>query len=154
MDGELYHMMFFFVKPKTAYELRISDGSSDVCSSDLVAIAEKQETAVNDVEVAREILAPHARRVEVNEAVGPDDADRDLADLGVKVGRCVKSRVAALVVQFGGRAERGRDAGDGLAHPVPGRRLACTRRRAAGASLASSVGAGVERGARREIGRE
>src|SRR3546814_7642784 len=26
----------FFFKPKTAYELRISDWSSDVCSSDLV----------------------------------------------------------------------------------------------------------------------
>src|SRR3546814_7594300 len=29
----LYH--FFFVKQKTAYEMRISDWSSDVCSSDL-----------------------------------------------------------------------------------------------------------------------
>src|SRR3546814_9103242 len=29
--------MFFFFKQKTAYELRISDGSSDVCSSDLGA---------------------------------------------------------------------------------------------------------------------
>src|SRR3546814_9398641 len=28
--------MFFFVKQKTAYEMRISDWSSDVCSSDLV----------------------------------------------------------------------------------------------------------------------
>src|SRR3546814_1992578 len=27
--------MFFFVKPKPAYEMRISDWSSDVCSSDL-----------------------------------------------------------------------------------------------------------------------
>src|SRR3546814_9987677 len=29
--------MFFFFKPKTADEMRISDCSSDVCSSDLVA---------------------------------------------------------------------------------------------------------------------
>src|SRR3546814_8547425 len=28
-------MMFFFCKQKTAYEMRISDWSSDVCSSDL-----------------------------------------------------------------------------------------------------------------------
>src|SRR3546814_4130904 len=28
--------MFFFFKKKTAYEMRISDWSSDVCSSDLV----------------------------------------------------------------------------------------------------------------------
>src|SRR3546814_7109305 len=30
--------MFFFYKQKTAYELRISDWSSDVCSSDLVPV--------------------------------------------------------------------------------------------------------------------
>src|SRR3546814_4092557 len=29
-------MLFFFCKQKTAYEMRISDWSSDVCSSDLV----------------------------------------------------------------------------------------------------------------------
>src|SRR3546814_11431369 len=31
--------MFFFFKQKTAYEMRISDWSSDVCSSDLLADA-------------------------------------------------------------------------------------------------------------------
>src|SRR3546814_6684167 len=31
-------MFFFFVKQKTAYEMRISDWSSDVCSSDLLEI--------------------------------------------------------------------------------------------------------------------
>src|SRR3546814_5758183 len=30
-------IFFFFVKQKTAYEMRISDWSSDVCSSDLMA---------------------------------------------------------------------------------------------------------------------
>src|SRR3546814_8232726 len=30
-----YVMVFVFVKQKTAYEMRISDWSSDVCSSDL-----------------------------------------------------------------------------------------------------------------------
>src|SRR3546814_14332815 len=30
-------MLFFFFMQKTAYEVRISDGSSDVCSSDLCA---------------------------------------------------------------------------------------------------------------------
>src|SRR3546814_8130069 len=32
-------MFFFFFKQKTAYEMRISDWSSDVCSSDLVTSA-------------------------------------------------------------------------------------------------------------------
>src|SRR3546814_8379331 len=31
----LLHLLFFFFKQKTAYEMRISDWSSDVCSSDL-----------------------------------------------------------------------------------------------------------------------
>src|SRR3546814_7580580 len=31
--------MFFFFKQKTAYEMRISDWSSDVCSSDLLRLA-------------------------------------------------------------------------------------------------------------------
>src|SRR3546814_2207682 len=32
-------MLFFFFKQKTAYEMRISDWSSDVCSSDLNGVA-------------------------------------------------------------------------------------------------------------------
>src|SRR3546814_5740526 len=31
----MIHCFFFFFKQKTAYEMRISDWSSDVCSSDL-----------------------------------------------------------------------------------------------------------------------
>src|SRR3546814_5767502 len=34
----LYLFLVFFFKQKTAYEMRISDWSSDVCSSDLVPI--------------------------------------------------------------------------------------------------------------------
>src|SRR3546814_7518287 len=33
----LFVFVFFFFKQKTAYEMRISDWSSDVCSSDLAA---------------------------------------------------------------------------------------------------------------------
>src|SRR3546814_1188269 len=40
---------FFFVKQKTAYEMRISDWSSDVCSSDLL-------TERHDVRTSRETL--------------------------------------------------------------------------------------------------
>src|SRR3546814_11700028 len=35
VTGQLRVIMFFFFKQKTAYEMRISDWSSDVCSSDL-----------------------------------------------------------------------------------------------------------------------
>src|SRR3546814_2083752 len=36
-------MSFFFFKQKTAYEMRISDWSSDVCSSDLPDVAHIQQ---------------------------------------------------------------------------------------------------------------
>src|SRR3546814_4039011 len=35
---ECIYVFFFFFKQKTAYEMRISDWSSDVCSSDLVGV--------------------------------------------------------------------------------------------------------------------
>src|SRR3546814_7046987 len=34
----VFVLYFFFFKQKTAYEMRISDWSSDVCSSDLLAL--------------------------------------------------------------------------------------------------------------------
>src|SRR3546814_2903935 len=37
---------FFFFKQKTAYEMRISDWSSDVCSSDLVLVEDAQHHAL------------------------------------------------------------------------------------------------------------
>src|SRR3546814_2085365 len=39
ISSTIFSTFFFFVKQKTAYEMRISDWSSDVCSSDLVATA-------------------------------------------------------------------------------------------------------------------
>src|SRR3546814_8352019 len=41
--------LFFFFKQKTAYELRISDWSSDVCSSDL---RQEGRRSIADVELA------------------------------------------------------------------------------------------------------
>src|SRR3546814_16975327 len=38
-------MLFFFFKQKTAYEMRISDWSSDVCSSDLDATSSAPQAA-------------------------------------------------------------------------------------------------------------
>src|SRR3546814_3021443 len=38
----MYLVFVFFFKQKTAYEMRISDWSSDVCSSDLAIVDETQ----------------------------------------------------------------------------------------------------------------
>src|SRR3546814_17713466 len=41
--------MHFFFKQKTAYEMRISDWSSDVCSSDLMGVGGPDLRAVEDI---------------------------------------------------------------------------------------------------------
>src|SRR3546814_9181692 len=45
--------LVFFFKQKTAYEMRISDWSSDVCSSDLAMISGCSATSFLPAEVAR-----------------------------------------------------------------------------------------------------
>src|SRR3546814_1102205 len=57
-------MLFFFFKQKTAYEMRISDWSSDVCSSDLL-------TRFADALVG---LADAYRACAAALGVGPQDA--------------------------------------------------------------------------------
>src|SRR3546814_2033133 len=48
---------FFFFKQKTAYEMRISDWSSDVCSSDLLIKARRAEMNAN-----REMAVAHLKK--------------------------------------------------------------------------------------------
>src|SRR3546814_7684344 len=48
---------FFFFKQKTAYEMRISDWSSDVCSSDLDAKSEARMVALDGKPIANINLA-------------------------------------------------------------------------------------------------
>src|SRR3546814_3637880 len=50
-DYCLISVIFFFFKQKTAYEMRISDWSSDVCSSDLATLADSDD-ALFDSQVA------------------------------------------------------------------------------------------------------
>src|SRR3546814_4570032 len=53
-------VFFFFFKQKTAYEMRISDWSSDVCSSDLVTTTAERLPEAADAErlVERENAGP------------------------------------------------------------------------------------------------
>src|SRR3546814_9366310 len=52
VDMCVYHISclcvarFFFFKQKTAYEMRISDWSSDVCSSDLASVSYKMAAEI------------------------------------------------------------------------------------------------------------
>src|SRR3546814_8620849 len=69
----MYQLYFFFFKQKTAYERRISDWSTDVCSSELVPLGTGQEEA-------RRLL--HQRRIEKLLVV--DDAYRCIGLITVK----------------------------------------------------------------------
>src|SRR3546814_5330883 len=51
-------MIFFFFKQKTAYEMRISDWSSDVCSSDLAAFGDDDDV---DDRARASVFAPVLR---------------------------------------------------------------------------------------------
>src|SRR3546814_14218410 len=83
--------MFFFFKQKTAYEMRISDWSSDVCSSDLCFADEASQ---------RE--APHRgapRRAGRRRGVRRDGARADR-----EIGRAsCRERVCQYGVDLGGR---------------------------------------------------
>src|SRR3546814_6626746 len=46
-------MCIFFFKQKTAYELRISDWSSDVCSSDLIGLLRSAHAAAGRIAALR-----------------------------------------------------------------------------------------------------
>src|SRR3546814_7076827 len=61
--SEFFICVFFFFKQKTAYEMRISDWSSDVCSSDLTfvpALLAARSIGHHDLQVrgANFVLAP------------------------------------------------------------------------------------------------
>src|SRR3546814_8804586 len=67
-------MMFFFFKQRTAYEMRISDWSSDVCSSDLIVQVIEDGNAtfmavIRDVS-ERKTLEAQLRQAQRMEAVG------------------------------------------------------------------------------------
>src|SRR3546814_2046745 len=70
--------VFFFFKQKTAYEMRISDWSSDVCSSDLSV--EHVDGQPHDVRRQEEELRPLRQADEQVDAA----ADRDRADQPVE----------------------------------------------------------------------
>src|SRR3546814_20177156 len=90
----------FFYKKKTAYEMRISDGSSDVCSSDLIGAARALAKCVTD----RFMLyymnkSPHCRGKQRmiafhNLSEGGDEHDRSCQNAVAPVGG--GDRVAAL----------------------------------------------------------
>src|SRR3546814_3815960 len=64
----LLSCVFFFFKQKTAYEMRISDWSSDVCSSDLAGVdrfaVDRHRQRLADADILQRVLALHIRNAD------------------------------------------------------------------------------------------
>src|SRR3546814_18720954 len=73
--------IFFFFKQKTAYEMRISDWSSDVCSSDLLGVADVVTKSVgtsnpyNMIRATFEALGDQTSPKSVAQRRGKTDSD-------------------------------------------------------------------------------
>src|SRR3546814_1556352 len=73
--------IFFFFKQKTAYEMRISDWSSDVCSSDLISVRDFVRLAAAELGVSLrfvgsgvdEVAVVESRTGEMANALKPGD---------------------------------------------------------------------------------
>src|SRR3546814_2377603 len=72
--------LFFFFKQKTAYEMRISDWSSDVCSSDLHVILNSVGVCGGGVRFGQRLGRPGAGRVEPAQPGDLADAGERLLD--------------------------------------------------------------------------
>src|SRR3546814_15069322 len=62
-----YFSLFFFFKQKTAYEMRISDWSSDVCSSDLSKYT--SQLSLDDAAACAEALGVSYETITIEPAV-------------------------------------------------------------------------------------
>src|SRR3546814_4039368 len=91
-------VFFFFFKQKTAYEMRISDWSSDVCSSDL------DRASAHQVRAARQDL--QARHAAVGQRAAEPRVLRPDAMFGPHFGRRRRCRLIAVRVRI--------DAGRGI----------------------------------------
>src|SRR3546814_18074545 len=116
----MYDLSFFFFKQKTAYEMRISDWSSDVCSSDLHDVHGKA-----DNQHRCPLLLPVGPGCDGSghrEQSGQRDADRQYPQhrggVGEQIGRAscrervcqyVSISVVAVSLKKKQRVKRGRD---------------------------------------------
>src|SRR3546814_2084479 len=100
----VYMCLCFFFKQKTAYEMRISDWSSDVCSSDLAAQATYRQGKLGRLfrgRYGRDHRSAEARRTAADGGAGVHaPAGRRAGDSGkgVEIGRAsCRERVCQYV---------------------------------------------------------
>src|SRR3546814_9018385 len=125
----LFFVLFFFFKQKTAYEMRISDWSSDVCSSDLRlrvrpgekvpvdGVVEDGRSSLDESMVTGESM-PVTKAKADNVIGGTLNQTGALVILADKVGR---DTVLARIVQMVAEAPRSRAPIQRMADQVAGR---------------------------------
>src|SRR3546814_6223373 len=89
---------FFFFKQKTAYEMRISDWSSDVCSSDLGGQAAARDVVFDQQEMPRP--APHAvvaQALEVDAVAGSQAEPGNVLGVGEQHAALAEHAAVAVV---------------------------------------------------------
>src|SRR3546814_10092763 len=90
-------LFVFFFKQKTAYEMRISDWSSDVCSSDLALGRGRVAPMIIDTSALIAVLTGEEGSEALVEAIV---AERG----GIQIGRAsCRERVCSVRVDLGGR---------------------------------------------------
>src|SRR3546814_6324068 len=97
----LTRYVFFFFKQKTAYEMRISDWSSDVCSSDLAQAEQHQPDAEHAVHPKQRSVTMQRGQVEalhVKQRQRRIDQEAEQTGADQKIGRASgRERVCTYV---------------------------------------------------------
>src|SRR3546814_1150840 len=106
MHDVVWLMLFFFFKQRTSYEMRISDWSSDVCSSDLAAKLSlpllRQRVSASGERLERAGLTPRLlgrRWASARDALAP--VARVLPQLDPRLPRSEERRVGKECVRTG-----------------------------------------------------
>src|SRR3546814_16652457 len=92
----------FFFKQKTAYEMRISDWSSDVCSSDLSALEDELGVAVDLDEVFADARPVALARNRLSGTAVPDAVPETPVPAAART-RVVSGTSVSVRVDLGGR---------------------------------------------------
>src|SRR3546814_5929714 len=91
----MIYYFFFFFKQKTAYEMRISDWSSDVCSSDLVDLSQRAIVVLLD-----ERCQAGAEGGAIHGGAGHREVDESLGERGRAAQGESDEELGEPVVQF------------------------------------------------------
>src|SRR3546814_12460005 len=105
-------MVFFFFKQKTAYEMRISDWSSDVCSSDLAFDQQRSEgerlgrrpvdvlAGLDHLALGFELARDLAVEVEVCRHFGEAEADFQIGRASCRERVCQYGSISVVAVSL------------------------------------------------------